>query len=272
MSGARNTGIRNSNGDYLLFVDGDDYLSMGAVDAIIDWIETNEKKDISSDLLRFQYRIIPHSECEKTNKYKVSDLKVVTVQASSYFEVHNLLCNVWVNVFKRACIMGGSGILFFENGIYREDELWTPQMMLGVRRMDITEQKLYCYCSNPNSIMRDTQNRKKHNEDWKKVVKILKSIADKPDCAFFFIMRFRKVVLAQIRLLAYQNAKLDDLENYISFLKEEGLFPMKLYGCNENVTIQMHIFAWLCNFKITRYFTFICLRHNFARNLRREEY
>lgn len=40
LSEARNTGIRNASGDYIFFVDGDDYLSDGAVGYILNAINT----------------------------------------------------------------------------------------------------------------------------------------------------------------------------------------------------------------------------------------
>lgn len=271
LGGARNAGMINSVGKYIMFLDADDYLVRGAINSIVYWIESNENRGQSSDMLRFNFVITSHL---KQNNALVSKFPIRTfkVDASAYFYMYNMSPQVWKNVIRRDCLLNSEGFLLFSDKIYYEDELWTPQMMSRISNVELTDEILYCYYSNPNSIMRDKCHEEKRNKDWLYVVGELNKISNTKKCKPFFEARLRKIVLAHIYLLAYQLSSYKDLENYISFLKEEGLFPMKLYGCNKNVTIQMHIFAWLCNFKITRYLTFICLRQKFARNLRREEH
>lgn len=46
LSEARNTGIRNATGEYILFVDSDDYIASGALSKINQVIEQNDKPDV----------------------------------------------------------------------------------------------------------------------------------------------------------------------------------------------------------------------------------
>ena len=51
LSGARNTGISASKGDYLWFVDSDDYIANDAVDKILDAIEVSNADIIATNVV-----------------------------------------------------------------------------------------------------------------------------------------------------------------------------------------------------------------------------
>lgn len=51
LSGARNTGISASKGDYLWFVDSDDYIANDAVDKILDAIEVSKADIIATNVV-----------------------------------------------------------------------------------------------------------------------------------------------------------------------------------------------------------------------------
>ena len=50
LSSARNEGIKHANGEYIWFIDGDDYIEDGAIKKLIDVIDKN-----ASDVILFNY-------------------------------------------------------------------------------------------------------------------------------------------------------------------------------------------------------------------------
>lgn len=68
LSGARNTGLKNSNGKYILFLDSDDIFS---TDTIIEELYRKIKKD-NSDMVLFKYK----TKNEKTKKVKTIEIRL----------------------------------------------------------------------------------------------------------------------------------------------------------------------------------------------------
>lgn len=113
LSAARNTGLQNAKGDYVWFVDGDDYITPDAVSTIFHDIEY-----YGCDILTYGYNKI------------VDGINVGSVQMRTSDELLNaheefLKCNfgfpmlVWTHVYRRAYLME-NGLIFCE-GIIHED-------------------------------------------------------------------------------------------------------------------------------------------------------
>lgn len=153
---ARNTGIRAAKGEYITFVDSDDYIDTTAYERLITIMETK-----NLDVIRGSYCI----EVNKMYKNDVQREKISkdVMSGPQYFnEVYgkNLYCvHVGIGIYKREYIIANN--LFFYEGITHEDELWIPRMVLNAQRICHVDDYYYFYRYREGSVMR----RKDHTQN-----------------------------------------------------------------------------------------------------------
>ncbi|HHX70059.1 MAG TPA: glycosyltransferase [Gallicola sp.] len=156
LSEARNTGVRVASGDYILFVDSDDYIDentclyfhskLGNRDA--DIIVGNMRVVNNSEVRHMNHTI---QDSEKTwlgLEYLKSELKNKTMHMAA------VLC-----LYKRKFLIEND--LFFEYGILHEDEEFTPRVFLKAKEVIATDIVFYNHMIREGSIT--TQKNLKRN-------------------------------------------------------------------------------------------------------------
>lgn len=164
LSAARNTGIAAAQGDYIIFVDSDDYLQPNVLGALLKQAERD-----NLDVLRFRYQnvresgeaFVPHEGMKKDyNNYSSEPTDGLTFLN----ERMGTQCYV-VQFIVKADIVRQE---LFTPGIYFEDTDWTPRMLLRAKRVASTELVVYNYLWREGSItlsQRDTTKMRKQLND-----------------------------------------------------------------------------------------------------------
>ena len=139
---ARNAGLELANGEYVWFIDSDDYVVDGAIDCI--W---RELKTASPDILRFD-------KVNDAPDVKSANADLATVRLDLARNSRNLkfclaMGSVWNAVFSRAVI---GDIRFDETFDYGEDALFTWMVTLRARRGLYIPKPLYVYMQTPGSL------------------------------------------------------------------------------------------------------------------------
>ena len=129
-SSARNRGMLSATGEYIYFLDSDDYIRIDALEQLYR-ISKNNQLDI---LLFSGKSFYESSELEKTfpdfgqENYQRKEITHVAVTGSEMMlrmlEKHRFLPNVYFMLINRE-YLEKSGVVFYE-GIIHEDELFTP--------------------------------------------------------------------------------------------------------------------------------------------------
>ena len=115
VSVARNYGIMIAKGNYIQFVDGDDYLLQAAYEHCLDIVRYHQP-----DIVTFN--------SAKNNKKEETSYELPSpISGTEYLSNYNLHGAVWSYIFKRN-IMGS--LQFTPGIIYGEDEEFTPQLFL----------------------------------------------------------------------------------------------------------------------------------------------
>ena len=143
ISSARNFGLRNAKGDYIIFVDSDDYISATLLEDIDKYIKQE------CDLIKWNAEIVNDEEIQKT----VSNNNVIITTGEDAFNklfgVEPLLDCLWNYAIKKELV------LEFPEGRYHEDFLIMPQIILRAKKIAIMYNKEYYYVQTDESIMRN---------------------------------------------------------------------------------------------------------------------
>lgn len=141
LSAARNTGIENSSGDYVYFLDSDDEMLPGAVQCLAEPVKSKEYDFVIGD-----YTV--------TGKY--TSLETVELREGEHGDVlKNRISGKWyqmaVNKLVNKTFIIDNNI-FFKEGLIHEDELWSFEMAICARNMYVVHKDTYHYRRREGSI------------------------------------------------------------------------------------------------------------------------
>lgn len=159
LSGARNTGLKNAIGKYILFVDSDDYIEKNMLKEIVFLMNTHKL-----DLVRFNADSFVDglNETFKESNYNFShrlEENKVYKEESIDLNRRTFSSSVCLYVTSRELISNNQ-LVFYEN-VLHEDELFTTQVFLHTKRMMYKNAAYYHRRYRSNSIMTDLSSEKK---------------------------------------------------------------------------------------------------------------
>jgi glycosyltransferase involved in cell wall biosynthesis len=145
LSGARKTGVENASGEYLLFIDSDDYLRANCLSYLLDKMRTSQL-----DILAFDFEAVDMTG--KSLPQKIRPQKPGPILSGTDFLFSKYMTNaLWSNVFRRELFENKEIVL--QEGINKaEDKLVTYQVFYYARKVQYIPNRLYYYVSNPQSI------------------------------------------------------------------------------------------------------------------------
>ena len=162
LSDARNTGLQTACGEYVFFIDADDFISRGAIKEITRYIMKTKCEiclfdasvlDNNGHIADESY--YTHYGLEENRKY--TGLECIEKQLVDHKDYPT---TVWLGVYRRDYLISNG--FRFKKGLLHEDELWTQKVLFNARSVYYLKKKLYCYRLRKGSItdICDKDNRK----------------------------------------------------------------------------------------------------------------
>ena len=149
VSKARNIGLKNANGKYILFVDGDDTLQLDMIQKLISIMKKN-KAQIAQCAYKTIYedgKFMPKSNSEKLYIYSTKDEIL-----NNFFE-KKITISVWNKIFEKSVI---DNICFNENVSHYEDKLFVYYVLLKCNKFIDVNYLGYNYYKRKNSASYST--------------------------------------------------------------------------------------------------------------------
>ena len=154
---ARNAGIRVAKGEYIMFVDSDDYIRSNCLEVIVARaIETN------ADIVSYDFIYIYEKKYCVNQNTQITDIGDKVITGKEYLSINltnrTMLMTVWKNIYKRDLIVKNN--IYFVEGYIYEDEEWVPRIFYEAKRVCQQNEVIYAYLIRPDSVSNYTKNLK----------------------------------------------------------------------------------------------------------------
>ena len=157
---ARNAAIRISTGDYILFVDSDDFLVPGTISYFIEGIKNNGGDNVDvvlgNSYTNQRRTVIMQLDTDTPNLIDNSDESALRKLLS-----RKLFHTSWNKLVKRSFFTEQN--LYFQGGIINEDQLWSYLLFRQIRNILVMPKITYFYNkNNPFNISNTSVKSPKH--------------------------------------------------------------------------------------------------------------
>jgi glycosyltransferase involved in cell wall biosynthesis len=143
VSSARNMGIYNAQGEYIVFCDSDDWIAPG----LLRVLNENSKYDVALT----SYVILPSNIVRNYPEQKYLDLQ--DIGQCLHTHIYTGFSMPWAKLFKKSIIIRNS--LYFDEKIFTgEDTLWVNQYLQKVRSVKLLSFEGYYYNRDNNNLSR----------------------------------------------------------------------------------------------------------------------
>ncbi len=231
ISEARNIGLKKAKGDFIMFVDGDDYILNNSINRIIEYLKFNNYDLTFFDVIKY---------FEEKKYYEIEELSLHNNQRILEKDLikNKIFARPWRFIYKKDMIEKNK-LSFAKNLVY-EDEEWIPKVFYYSKDINYLNEYIYVYrkrkgsiteSKNINHIM-DLTSIVKRTYDWSL------NCTNKKKYIFFSLSRCIRNIFGSLELF---NAK----EKTIIFdwYKNNYKMIMDILSYNKKLKYSIYIFG-----------------------------
>lgn len=174
LSDARNCGLKLAKGEYIFYVDSDDYINLDSVERFEAYAD-DEDLIIGEATVYSDDNILhrKHTNLQENYIYKGTEIATLAVKKGEW---HAEAC---INMYRRDFLIDNN--LFFTYGIFHEDNELQPRLFLKAEKIKYLQYEFYNYVLRSDSICgaANLKNRDDLYRIYESWVTLIKSIDDK---------------------------------------------------------------------------------------------
>lgn len=142
VTATRDRGVKEAKGEFLFFIDGDDYITENALELF-----TNKQKENDADLVRGSFCSI-----KEDGEIKKHIVPTNTKTIEKYFNYIAKGCwNIWNNLYRASIFKAHVNIPHLIT--LGEDKLCNIQLLIGIKSIAIVQDITYYYVLRSNSVV-----------------------------------------------------------------------------------------------------------------------
>ena len=212
LSEARNTRLKNAKGEYILFLDSDDYIEKDLLK------ELNKSIKNKPDLVRFQIR-----EVFDTYKKDYNELSFTNKSGPEAFSIicnYHFVENAWAYLYKKSYLEENN--FTFKKGTIHEDFGLVPLVIMKASNVNSMSYIGYNYVQREGSIMSQKnyeKTKKKVDDFYNHYLFLIKEI-DKTELD----SKVFKSFISNSLILKICELEGNDYKQYKKLLKEQGVY------------------------------------------------
>lgn len=141
----KNVGIEHATGDYIMFIDGDDYWEIDFLGKLMDYLKRNPRMEYVFFRYQFYYQ---QRNFKREQRYDIKEegvAKRTGAECLDYILSHTKQFQwfPWLGIIKKDFLLKHE--LFFTKGIKYDDILWTPHVFLRAKHVGYFDEAVYTY-------------------------------------------------------------------------------------------------------------------------------
>lgn len=239
LSAARNSGIDVAQGEYICFVDSDDYWEPNVLGGLMAQIERDKL-----DVLRFKWQNVrlqspiinhqspiyevfyPYKETNNRNNFSQAIVDGLTFLNERMSDQ----CYAWQFILKKSLLLNTNCL--FTEGMLFEDTDWTPRMLMQAKRVASTEIVVYSYLWRENGITLSKSDAKirKELDDKLRLLGNLKQW----NCGIWYARMIAALVVSVVGILS--DTMWIDRDAYVNRISALQVLPLTSGGMSKKMS------------------------------------
>lgn len=219
LGAARNKGLVKAKGDYVWFIDGDDYIKENILVKTLNKIEKYKL-----DALSLNYNIINDKYIR--NIYNANDIKInkEVTSGSEFYKENYAKSYSCFFILKKSLYLNTK--IFFKERINMQDSEILPKLMRHIKRISFLPEAVYNYVQHPDSFT-NSNNGEKRFKYFESIVEVDKSLS-------YFLKNEAKDDLELCEGVAHKIKGLHQIVfNHLLYFKYDKLWFMRIINLLE---------------------------------------